>query len=224
MRSLLVRSAVSIVFAAAAVSVSGPVMAQASCDRATLQDIADRYEKAQAEGSLFQLPVGEWVDYRENLTMSSSATGVLSQPMEFAWTAQLLDTQQCRVFVKGVITEPKGYVLATVVNNGFFGVNQVSTVVGGEGAAETLAGVGSQDWGELSEGGRTARAQLIAAANAHLDGLGKEIVERSFVVDEAKGGVGVFARLGDIRGPAVSYTIRIEDGAVRYAHESVSAE
>ena len=69
-----------------------PALAQAACDRATLQDIADRYVSAQAKGSLFELPVGEWVDYRENLTMSSSATGVLSQPMEFAWTVQLLDT------------------------------------------------------------------------------------------------------------------------------------
>ena len=112
-----------------------PALAQAACDRATLQDIADRYVSAQAKGSLFELPVGEWVDYRENLTMSSSATGVLSQPMEFAWTVQLLDTAQCQVFVNGAITEPKEYVLASVVNNGFFGVNQVSTVIGAGSAA-----------------------------------------------------------------------------------------
>ena len=224
MRSKGLRTAISVFGALAALAVSTPLMAQASCDLATLQDIADRYDKAQAEGSMFQLPVGEWVDYRENLTMSSSATGVLSQPMDFAWTAQLLDTQQCQVFVKGVITEPKGYVLATVVNNGFFGVNQVSTVVGREGAAEVLAQASGEDWSELPEGARAGRAQLIAAANTYLDGLGKEIVERSFVVDDAKGGVGVFARLGESSGPAASYTLRIEDGAVRDAHESVSAE
>ena len=201
-----------------------PALAQAACDRATLQDIADRYEKAQAKGSLFELPVGEWVDYRENLTMSSSATGVLSQPMEFAWTVQLLDTAQCQVFVNGAITEPKEYVLASVVNNGFFGVNQVGTVIGAGSAAEALAKARSEDWGELPEAARTGRAQLLAAANAHLDGLDEEIVERSYVVDEARGAVGVFARVGSVSGPAASYTFRIEDGAVRYVHASRSAE
>ena len=201
-----------------------PALAQAACDRATLQDIADRYVSAQAKGSLFELPVGEWVDYRENLTMSSSATGVLSQPMEFAWTVQLLDTAQCQVFVNGAITEPKEYVLASVVNNGFFGVNQVSTVIGAGSAAAALAQGRGEDWSEVPEGARAGRAELLAAANAHLDGLDEEIVERSYVVDEAKGAVGVFARIGSVSGPATSYLYRIEDGAVRYVHAGGSAK
>ena len=202
---------------------SGPALAQASCDRATLQDIADRYIRAQAKGSLFELPVGEWVDYRENLQMSSSATGVLSQPMDFAWSMQLLDTAQCQVFVEGVVTEPKAHVLASVVNNGFFGVNQVSTVVGAGGAAQALEQARGEDWGELPEGARAPRPQLLAAANAYLDGLEEEIVDRRFVVDEAKGAVGVFARIGGEKGPAASYSLRIEDGAVRHARASKSA-
>ena len=201
-----------------------PALAQAACDRATLQDIADRYVSAQAKGSLFELPVGEWVDYRENLTMSSSATGVLSQPMEFAWTVQLLDTAQCQAFVNGAITEPKEYVLASVVNNGFFGVNQVSTVIGAGSAAAVLAQGRGEDWSEVPEGARAGRAELLAAANAHLDGLDEEIVERSYVVDEAKGAVGVFARIGSVSGPATSYLFRIEDGAVRYVHAGGSAK
>ena len=201
-----------------------PALAQAACDRATLQDIADRYVSAQAKGSLFELPVGEWVDYRENLTMSSSATGVLSQPMEFAWTVQLLDTAQCQVFVNGAITEPKEYVLASVVNNGFFGVNQVSTVIGAGSAAAVLAQGRGEDWSEVPEGARAGRAELLAAANAHLDGLDEEIVERSYVVDEAKGAVGVFVRIGGVSGPATSYLFRIEDGAVRYVHAGGSAK
>ena len=197
---------------------SGSALAQASCDRATLQDIADRYVSAQAKGSLF-----EWVDYRENLQMSSSATGVLSQPMDFAWSVQLLDTAQCQVFVDGVITQPREYVLASVVNNGFFGVNQVSTVVGAGAAAQALEQARGEDWGELPEGARAPRPQLLAAANAYLDGLDEEIVDRRFVVDEAKGAVGVFARIGGEKGPAASYSLRIEDGAVRHARASKSA-
>lgn len=202
---------------------STSALAQASCDRATLQDIADRYIRAQAKGSLFELPVGEWVDYRENLQMSSSATGVLSQPMDFAWSMQLLDTAQCQVFVEGVVTEPKAHVLASVVNNGFFGVNQVSTVVGAGNAAASLEQARGENWGELPEGARAPRPQLLAAANAYLDGLEEEIVDRRFVVDEAKGAVGVFARIGGEKGPAASYSLRIEDGAVRHARASKSA-
>jgi hypothetical protein len=198
-------------------------LAQASCDRATLQDIADRYVKAQAKGSLFELPVGEWVDYRENLVMSSSATGVLSQPMEFAWSVPLLDTAQCQVFVIGVITQPKEYLLASVVYNGFFGVNQVSTVIGAGSAAATLAKGKAEDWGELPEAERATRPELLALANAHLDALGEDIADRRYVVDETKGAVGVFARVGGEKGPAASYTFRIEDGAVRSVHESRSA-
>lgn len=223
MRSSLFNSAFSIVFTASALGLSAPAAAQAACDRATLQDIADSYVRAQAKGSLFELPVGEWVDYRENLEMSSSATGVLSQPMEFAWSVPLLDTAQCRVFVKGVITEPKEHVLASVVNNGFFGVNEVSTVVGAASAAEALKQGKAEDWSELPEAARSTRAQLLETANAHLDSLGDEIVERSYVVDEAKGAVGVFARIGSESGPAASYTIRIENGTVRYVHSSRSA-
>ena len=224
MRSNGLRISICAIALAAALAVSAPAAAQAACDRGTLQDIADRYVKAQAKGSLFELPVGEWVDYRENLVMSSSATGVLSQPMEFAWSVPLLDTQQCQVFVEGVVTEPKEYVLASVVNNGFFGVNQVGTVIGAGSAAEALAKARSEDWGELPEAARAGRAQLLAAANAHLDGLDEEIVERSYVVDEARGAVGVFARVGSVSGPAASYTFRIEDGVVRHVHASRSAE
>jgi hypothetical protein len=205
-------------------ALAAPALAQASCDRATLQDIADRYVAAQAQGSLFALPVGEWVDYRENLEMTSSATGVLGTPMDFAWTLKLLDPEQCKVFVEGVILEPKEYVLATVVNNGFFGVNQIGTVIGGGNAADTLAQARGEDWAEIPADGRAERAQLLAAANAHLDGLDDEIVERSFVVDESRGAVGVFARVGDTAGPAASYAFRIEDGAVRYVHASVSVD
>jgi len=223
MRSALVKSTISIAFACGAMGLSAPAAAQAACDRATLQDIADRYVKAQAKGSLFELPVGEWVDYRENLVMSSSATGVLSQPLEFAWSVPLLDTAQCQVFVTGVITRPKEYLLASVVYNGFFGVNQVSTVIGAGSAAAALAQGQAEDWGELPEAGRATRPELLALANAHLDALGEDIADRRYVVDEAKGAVGVFARVGGVKGPAASYTFRIEDGAVRSVHESRSA-
>jgi hypothetical protein len=250
----------SVLAALAAVSFSVPALAQAQCDRATLQDIADRYVKAQAQGSMFALPVGEWVDYRENLVMASSATGVLGTPQNFDWTLQLLDTDQCKVFVEGVIRKPKPYVLATVVSNGFFGVNQISTIVTDKGdwlfdAEHTYEYARREDWSEIPEDRRNTRAELIAAANAYLDSFndktvnvpwgtpcarleggvytgkgrpddscnvgvpdGVELVDRSYVVDPAKGAVSVFLRFGGPDGLPDSHTFRIEDGKIRYVH------
>lgn len=199
---------------------SAPALAQAACDRPTLQDIADRYVKAQADGSMFALPVGEWVDYRENLVMSSSATGVLGTPREFAWTSKLLDPAQCKVFVEGVILAPEPYVLATVVNNGFFGVNQISTVIGSGDAAAVLAQAKTEDWSEIAEGSRATRQALIAAADAELDKASTAIVDRSYVVDEARGAVGVFGRIGTLEGRATSHVFRFANGAVRHHRES----
>jgi len=224
MRSKVLKSIVVGIAGLSGFVLATPAVAQAACDRATLQDIADRYVKAQAEGSLFQLPVGEWVDYRENLTMSSSATGVLSKPAKFDWATQLLDTQQCQVFVDGVITSPSEYVLATVVNNGFFGVNQVSTVIRAAPAAAAIEAGKAEQWGELPEANRMNRAALIAAANAHLDGMPDPLADRSFVVDEAKGAVGVFGRVGGSTGPAASYTFRIENGEIRHVRGGVSKQ
>ena len=51
---------------------------QGNCARDTLQDVANRYVKAQHDGSVFALPVGEWVDYRENYQLVSTTTGELA--------------------------------------------------------------------------------------------------------------------------------------------------
>src|SRR5262245_32716737 len=100
--------------AVAALSLAAPAMTQqGQCSRATLEDIADKYVKAQHDGSVFALPVGEWVDYRENYAIVSSLTGVIGQPSDFAWHVALVDTGNCRVFVEGVILKPKPYVIGT---------------------------------------------------------------------------------------------------------------
>ena len=155
---------------AAGVAMASPAAAQ-GCTRDTLQGIADSYTKAQAEGSVFNLPIGEWLDYRENMEMSSSATGVISQPMEFAWQLQLLDTGNCRVFVEGVVLEPKPYVLATQIDFGFFGVGSMNTVVTDEGdwlfdAARTYEYARREKWDTIPEDRRNTREELIAAADA----------------------------------------------------------
>jgi len=159
--------------AAGALALASPAAAQ-GCTRDSLQDIADRYVKAQHQGSIFALPIGEWVDYRENMEMSASSTGVLGTPMDFAWTLKLLDTGTCRVFVQGVVLEPKPYVLATQINFGFFGVAMINTIVTDEGdwlfdAAHTYEYARREDWGTIPEGQRNTREEIVAAANAYLD-------------------------------------------------------
>jgi hypothetical protein len=167
------KAAIATVAAAGAVLAASPAAAQ-GCTRDTLQGIADSYTKAQAEGSVFNLPIGEWLDYRENMKMSSSASGIISQPMEFAWKLELLDTGSCRVFVEAVVLEPKPYVLATQMNFGYFGVGQVNTVVTDEGdwlfdAAKTYEYARRENWDTIPVDRRNTREELLAAANAYLD-------------------------------------------------------
>ncbi|MXP42775.1 hypothetical protein GRI75_14100 [Altererythrobacter soli] len=167
------KAAIATMAAAGAVMAAAPAAAQ-GCTRETLQGVADSYGKAQAEGSVFNLPIGEWLDYRENMKMSSSASGVISQPMEFAWKLELLDTGNCRVFVEGVVLEPKPYVLATQLNFGYFGVGQMNTVVTDEGdwlfdAAKTYEYARRENWDTIPEDRRNTREELLAAANAYLD-------------------------------------------------------
>ena len=87
----------------AALTLAAPAAAQqGQCSRETLQDVATRYVKAQHDGSVFALPVGEWVDYRENYGLVSTTTGVIGQPADFAWHVDLVDPGACRVFVQGM--------------------------------------------------------------------------------------------------------------------------
>jgi hypothetical protein len=217
------------VAAMAAVAMASPAFAQAGqCSRETLQDVADRYVKAQQQGSVFALPVGEWVDYRENFGLSSTATGVIAQPSDFAWHVDLIDTGNCRVFVQGVILKPKPYVLATRLAWSFNGLGQIGSVVTQSGdpqfdAQKAFDTASKEDWSTIPADKRNTRDELMAAAKAQLATLGPALAEEEFTVDETKGAVGVRGRVGGPDGPAASHVFRIEGGKVRYAH-SITAK
>jgi hypothetical protein len=210
---------------AAALVAGSPAAAQAgNCTRDTLQDVATRYVKAQHDGSVFALPVGEWVDYRENYGLVSTTTGVIGQPADFAWHVDLVDPGACRVFVEGVILAPKPYVVATALAWSFNGLGQINSVVTQPGdpqfdAQAAGAAASKEDWGEIPAGKRDTRANLLAAANAYLAGLpGPKLAETELTVDETKGAVGVRGHVGGPDGPAVGHVLRIEGGKVRYDH------
>jgi hypothetical protein len=208
-----------------AISLAAPAAAQQSnCARETLQDVATRYVKAQHDGSVFALPVGEWVDYRENYGLVSTTTGVIGQPADFAWNVALVDPGSCRVFVQGVILKPKPYVVGTTLAWSFNGLGQINSVVTQAGdpgfdAQAAADAAAKEDWGEIPAGKRATRADLLAAANAYLAGLpGPKLAEAELTVDETKGAVAVRGRAGGPEGAAVGHVLRIEGGKVRYDH------
>lgn len=197
--------------------------AQGQCSRETLQDVADRYVKAQHDGSVFALPVGEWVDYRENNELVSTATGVIGQAADFAWHVDLIDTGNCRVFVQGVILKPKPYVVGTRLAWSFNGLGQIGSVVTQPGdpgfdAQKAFDTASREDWGSIPADKRNTRDELMAAANAYLKSSGVELAEPEFTVDETKGAVAVRGEAGGPDGPALSQVLRIEGGQVRYVH------
>mgnify|MGYP001598703408 FL=1 len=205
-------------------ALAAPAAAQGQCSRETLQDVANRYVKAQHDGSVFALPVGEWVDYRENYGLVSTTSGVIGQPADFAWTVDLVDPGSCRVFVEGVLLTPKPYVVGTTLAWSFNGLGQINSVVTQPGdpqfdAQAVLAGAGKEDWGVIPAEKRDTREALIAAANAHLAGLaGPKLAEPELTIDETKGAVAVRGHAGTPEGPAVGHVLRIEGGKVRYDH------
>jgi hypothetical protein len=220
----IVKGAAMALAGAMAIAVAAPASAQGQCSRETLQDVANRYVKAQHDGSVFALPVGEWVDYRENYQLVSTTAGVIGQPAEFAWHLDLVDPGSCRVFVQGVILAPKPYVVGTVLAWSFNGLGQINSIVTQAGdpqfdAQATAAAVAKEDWGVIPADQRATRDALIAAANAHLAALpGPKIVEPELTVDEFRGAVAVRGHVGTAEGPAVGHVLRIEGGKVRYDH------
>lgn len=209
-----------------AIAAASPAAAQTSpgnCSRETLQDVATRYVKAQHDGSVFALPVGEWVDYRENYGLVSTTTGVIGQPSDFAWHVDLVDPVGCRVFVQGVIVKPKPYVVGTALAWSFNGLGQINSVVTRPGdpgfdAQAAAGGASKEDWGEIPADKRDSRTALMAAANAYLAGQSVKLVDPEFTIDETKGAVAIRGHVGSADGPALGHVLRIEGGKVRYDH------
>ena len=219
----LVRAGVVGVAAGATLAVTAPAAAQGNCARGTLEDVANRYVKAQHDGAVFALPVGEWVDYRENYQLVSVNTGVIGQPSDFAWHVDLVDTGNCRVFVQGMILKPKPYIVGTRLAWSFNGLGQIGSVVTQPGnpqfdAQKAVDSAGKEDWGVIPEGQRNTRDELMSAAKAYLASSGPQLTDPEFTVDETKGAVAVTGHVGGEDGPAAADVLRIEGGKVRYAH------
>ncbi|WP_305096021.1 hypothetical protein [Croceibacterium aestuarii] len=172
-----VRTGIAAACAVVSLGAASSAAAQGQCSRDTLDDIAAKYVEGQKQGSIFTLPVGEWVDYRENGQLVSTATGVISQPSDFDWHLALVDTGTCHVLVHGVILKPVPYVVTTQLAWTFNGLGQIRSTVVREGdanfdAKKTYAYASKEDWSEIPAGKRDTRQALLALANAYLDRAG----------------------------------------------------
>lgn len=160
--------------AIAAAAIATPAAAQGTCSREMLQGIADSWVSAVEKGSPFEMQLGEWVDYRENMELGSMS-GFFSKPRNVDWHLALLDTTACKVFVESVVLdEERPMVLATQLSNGYFGVGPIENIVTDEGdwlfdAQATYEYARREDWDLIPEGQRASREELIAAADAYLD-------------------------------------------------------
>jgi hypothetical protein len=164
--------------AAALALVSSPATAQfggGACDRASLQEMADKYVRAQTDGMPLYMPMGNWVTYHENGKLSTMSQGVLSTELPIAWHRALLDTTACRVFLQMISYEgPKPYVIAVQFNARGGNASGFQVITSTEGdwlfdAKYTYEYARREDWPVIPEGRRNTREQLIAAADAYLD-------------------------------------------------------
>jgi len=160
----------SLLFAAA------PAFAQAQCSRADLQKIVDDYITAQTVGNVSKIPLGEWVQYTEQMDPSASmSTGMISKPEKIDFHRSLLDTTSCQTFTEAVITDPAHpYVLGTALQARGGQVHAIDTLVTDKddwlfNAGNTLKYSKAENWGEIPEADRDTRDTIIAAANAYLD-------------------------------------------------------
>ena len=169
---------VAVLGSALSLAVATPAAAQfggGSCTRAELQEMADKYVKAQTEGLPLYLPMGNWVTYHENGALSTMSQGVLSTPLDISFHRALLDTAQCKVFLE--ITSHEGetpYVIAAQFSARGGNANNFQVVSTTKGdwlfdAEYTYEYARREDWPEIPEGKRNSRAELQAAADAYLD-------------------------------------------------------
>lgn len=169
-----------LIFAAAAafaaLSVASPASAQGNCTREQLDEVAQSWINAIEKGSMFEMTLGEWVDYRENLKLGT-LSAILDKPRHVDHSMKLLDMTTCQVFIETIMTDPDHpYVMATQITRSGFagGVGVISNIVTDEGdwlfsAANTLKYAKGENWSVIPEGQRNTRAELLAAANAYLD-------------------------------------------------------
>jgi len=196
--------------------IATPALAQAGCDRAVLASLAETYVEAQEAGEGFRVPMGEWVQYRENFELSSMTYGgLLADPHEVDWHRTLLDTTTCTAFVEMIIDDPASpWVVGTKISTRGGLVTRYDLVTSTTGdwlfdAARTLQYASGEDWSEIPAANRAPRAELIAAADAYLDLFADKSVEVPWGTPCARLEGGIYTGRGE---PTDSCNVGVPEG------------
>lgn len=160
-----------------ALGIAAPAQAQfgGTCTRAELTEIAGKYVQAQTEGLPLYIPMGNWVEYKENFQKASMSTGVLSTALTIDKHLIVVDDVACQIFIEMIAASNEHpWVIAVQFparggNAGNFDV--ISTDAGDWlfDAAATLRYASGENWGPIPEAERNSREELKAAADAYLD-------------------------------------------------------
>jgi hypothetical protein len=153
--------------------------ANAECSRKTLQEVTEKYIKAQSTGDATKLPLAKGATYAQNDKVMDPSQGVVAGPLKVDFTRSFYDTTQCAAFTELVAaTDPHPYVIHTRMEATKKGrVSKMESVVtdAGDwvfGAPEHLAVTRIEKWDEIPKDKRDTRAVIQAAADAYLDNWG----------------------------------------------------
>lgn len=173
---------------AALLGLSLASQALAACSRATLQEAAASYVRAQAAGKPELLNLASDASYAENDTPMAIAEGVLSQALTIDFDRSIHDKAACATFTElTAATSPHPYVIHTRMlvapadGNGNSSsstgtITAIESVVTDQGdwifnATGHLHWTRQEDWGviEPADARRDTREAIRAAADAYLD-------------------------------------------------------
>jgi hypothetical protein len=149
--------------------------ATAACTRASLEEAATAYVKAQTGGQPSLLALNDNVTYIENDAPVDIKKGVLSQAVTIDFSRSIYDTVQCSTFTEiSSATNKHPYVISTRLLIPDGKVTTVHSVVADDGdwifnAANHLSWAKKETWDVIPEGKRDSRAVIQAAGDAYLD-------------------------------------------------------
>ncbi len=155
------------------VSLAGETLAE--CSRATLQDIAATYVKAQTAGQPELLSLASNASYAENDVSMDIKKGVLSQALPVDNTRSLLDSVQCATFTEITSATAKHpYVIHTRMLVADSKISAIESVVTDDGdwvfnATGHLYWSKRETWDPIPEARRDTRDVIKAAGDAYLN-------------------------------------------------------
>jgi hypothetical protein len=146
------------------------------CTRSMLQEAADSYVAAQADGIYSNIKwLSSNVTYNENNKTADITKGILSQALTVAHNRSTLDTTQCATYTELIIVDTKnptvsGTQMRFTGNN----ITKIESIITHKGdwafnATAALTYATPENWGTIPVEKRDSRATIQAAADAYLD-------------------------------------------------------